>query len=205
MRLLVIRHAEPELLSGACPDHERPLDATGRQQAARLADALRGHTLDRVVSSNMRRAVETAAPLADVFGVALLSEPALAEIDMGRLAPWGPDEWKEWESVTARWSAGDLATPCPGGESLSDVVIRVEPALDRLLADPRWHGLAIVAHAVVNGVVLSLLCPELRSKLGQNLGHSHAGVWELQGEGRSFRVVRWNDVSHLRGGTDPEL
>jgi broad specificity phosphatase PhoE len=197
MRLLIIRHAQPEPLSAASPDEQRPLDAAGRQQAACLAQALRGQKLDRVICSAMQRAVETATPLARTLGVPLIREPALAEINMGSLVAWGPAEWQQWEGVTTCWGAGDLAANCPEGESLADVVERVEPALDRLLAAPCRHGLAIVAHAVVNGVILSLLCPELRPALGRNLGHSLAGIWELEGDGAEFRALRRNDTSHL--------
>jgi broad specificity phosphatase PhoE len=74
---------------------------------------------------------------------------------------------------------------------------RVEPFLDGLVAMSTEHAVAIVAHAVVNSVVMWTLCPDLQPTIGQNLGLSHASVWELQGEGRELRVVRWNDTSHL--------
>lgn len=199
MRLFVIRHATPEPGSAAVPDGERVLSALGREEAARLARAVAGERLDRVISSTMRRAVETAQPVAEALGLPLILEPELAEIDIGALSAWGPDEEAEWERVAACWAGGDLEERCPGGESLSDVAARVEPAISRLLAT-RWrHGIAVVAHSVVNGVVVSTLCPELEAPLGHDLGHSCAGIWELEGEGREFRLVRRDDVSHLIG------
>ena len=197
MRLLIIRHAEPEPLSDACPDCERPLSALGRDQAERLARAVAHEKLDFVVSSTMRRAAETAAPVADLLGLWLRQEPALAEIDLGTLTPWGEAERARWAEVTGRWSSGDLHACCPQGESLVDVVKRVEPVVQGLLAEPCQDGFAVVAHSVVNHVILTALCPDLRPKLGQDLGHSHAGIWELEGVGQAFRVVRWNDTSHL--------
>jgi len=197
MRLLIIRHAQPEPASAALPDGERPLDATGRRQAACLAEALRTQGLDCVVSSPMRRAMETAEPAAHVLSVPLVVAPELAEIALGDLSAWGPREQAEWEKVTSRWGQGELSACCPGGESLADVVERVEPAVSRLLGGLYQHGLAVVAHAVVNGVILSLVCPELRGTLGRAVGHSLAGIWELEGGGRAFRVLRSNDTQHL--------
>lgn len=195
MRLLIIRHAEPELASGPDP----PLTPRGREQAASLACALRGLQLDRVISSTMRRAVETAQPIAQALGVPFTRESALVEMDFGILWPWGQDEQEAWSRITARWHAGDYAACCPQGESLRDVLDRVQPLTAQLLAEPWRHGVAIVAHATVNGVLLPLLCPELRSRLGQYLGHSYTGIWELEGDPGDLRVIRRNDTAHLIG------
>ena len=197
MRLFLIRHAEPEPLSDARPDRERPLSALGRAQAERLATALGGETLDALISSIMTRAIQTAEPLARALGMPVKQEPSLVEIDLGLLTPWGPRERELWVEVAGRWSNGNLSACCPGGESLSGVMRRVEPFILELAAAPSECTVAIVAHAVVNSVVMWTLCPDLHPTIGQNLGLSHASVWELEGEGKSFRVVRWNDIAHL--------
>jgi len=201
MRLLIIRHAEPEPLSDACADCDRPLSALGRAQAQCLARAYAREALDAIISSTMRRAAHTAAPLAQALALPLRQESALAEIDLGALTPWGVAERARWAEVTARWSSGDLHACCPQGESLVDVVKRVEPVVHGLLAEPSEHGFAIVAHSVVNHVILTALCPDLRPKRGQDLGHNHAGVWELEGQGWTFQVVRRDDTAHLEPAT----
>ena len=198
MRVLVIRHAEQVLPFPLSPE-DPPLSPIGHIQATQLAVSLRAYKLDRVVCSSMQRAMATARPLAQVLDAPLVRESDLVEIAMGALAPWGPDEQREWASITARWQVGEFDAACPGGESLKDVIMRVRPVVTRLVADSCDCGFALVAHAVVNGVVLSTLCRDLRSALGVDLGHSHASVWELEGHGLDFRVVRRNDVSHLEG------
>jgi len=145
----------------------------------------------------MTRAVETAAPLARALGLTAQQEPALVEIDLGLLTPWGPREREQWAEVAGCWSNGDLSVCCPGGESLTGVMHRVEPFILDLAAASSERTVAIVAHAVVNSVVMWTLCPDLHPTIGQNLGLSHASVWELEGEGRAFRVARWNDTGHL--------
>jgi broad specificity phosphatase PhoE len=197
MRLFLVRHAEPEPLSDACLDWERPLSALGRAQAERLVAALAREKLDAIISSTMTRAVETAEPLARALGLPVQQDPALVEIDLGLLAPWGPRERERWVEVAGCWSNGDLSACCPGGESLSGVMHRVEPFVHELVAAPAHRAIAIVAHAVVNSVVMWTLCPDLHPTIGQNLGLSHAGVWELEGGGQNFRVARWNDTAHL--------
>jgi len=196
MRVLLIRHAEPDPPSP--PQLEDPrLSEAGRAQAACLARAMRETRLDCVVSSTMRRAVETAEPLARALDIPLVTEPALVEIAMGDLAAWGPAEQERWSGITANWHRGQLEARCPGGESLSDVTRRVAPVISRLV-HAQWDcGFALLAHAVVNGVILSMLSPSLRPALGTDLGHRHTGIWELEGSGLEFRVVRRDDTSHL--------
>jgi len=196
MRILVIRHAEA--VPPALPLLEDPpLSLAGRAQAARLVGFLRRRKLDRVVCSPMRRAVETATPAAKALGVPLVLEPDLVEIAMGALAPWGPEEQAEWAAITVCWQNGEFDVSCPGGESLEEVIARVSSAITRLVADTCEHGFALVAHAVVNGVVLSTLCQDLRPALGRDLGHRHTGVWELEGVGAGFTVVSRDDTRHL--------
>lgn len=77
--LLLVRHARPD--SGIV---DPPLSAEGREQARRLGDALAGAGLTAVVSSDMRRARETATAATAATGLELQVVPALRE--WGRVA-----------------------------------------------------------------------------------------------------------------------
>jgi probable phosphoglycerate mutase len=58
-----------------------PLSETGRQQAARLAEWLRDEQIDALYASPMRRARETAEPLAAMRGLEIRLVPDLVELD----------------------------------------------------------------------------------------------------------------------------
>jgi broad specificity phosphatase PhoE len=195
MRLLLIRHAEPDPSSDWRGDP--PLTATGRAQATRLAEALRDSALDRVVCSAMKRAAETARPLAAAVGAPLVVEPELKEIEMGKLWRWGPEEQREWERVEAEWREGRTHVCLPEGESLDEVAVRVRPVVARHVADGEGGDIAIVAHGVTNNVILTMLRPDLLSVLGKDLAINHTGIWELEGSGSTFRILRRNDTRHL--------
>src|SRR5262249_18689407 len=82
MELLLIRHALPlrvERDDGAPADP--PLAPSGCAQAQRLASALAGERLAAVYASPLRRARETAAPLAAARGLAPRIEPGVVEFD----------------------------------------------------------------------------------------------------------------------------
>jgi probable phosphoglycerate mutase len=81
MELLLVRHGEPERIIEADGPADPPLQERGRQQAQRLAEWLVPERLDAVWSSPLRRAIETAAPVAAAHGVEVVIDDELAEFD----------------------------------------------------------------------------------------------------------------------------
>ena len=65
MELLVIRHALPEAEVRDDGPADPPLSPLGLRQAEATADFLAGETVDAIVTSTMRRAIETGRPLAE--------------------------------------------------------------------------------------------------------------------------------------------
>ena len=105
MQLILIRHGQPDV-----PAHGHtgnpPLTPRGHEQAAHAALALRCERVDRIVSSGMTRADETAAPLAGA-----LDQPINIITDLGEIDRWGgeyasidairhkgPEEWSKFLS-----------------------------------------------------------------------------------------------------------
>jgi probable phosphoglycerate mutase len=82
VELLVIRHALPvRIANDDGSPADPPLSEIGRHQAARLAAWLKDERIDALYASPMRRARETAQPLADARGLAIALEPGLVELD----------------------------------------------------------------------------------------------------------------------------
>jgi probable phosphoglycerate mutase len=81
VQLLLVRHAEPQRIEGLGAPADPSLTALGRRQAAALSAWLAAEPIDHVVSSPLRRAVETARPLATALGVDVEVMDGLAEWD----------------------------------------------------------------------------------------------------------------------------
>jgi len=83
MELVLVRHAEPLRVDQGRADGpaDPGLTARGVEQAERLARWLQPEAPDAVLTSPLRRAVETAAPLAAALGAAATVVPAVAEYD----------------------------------------------------------------------------------------------------------------------------
>ena len=82
MELLWVRHGEPERIApGRGVPADPPLTALGREQAQRLAAWLAPEPIDAVISSPLRRATETAAPIAAGHGLVVEVVDDLIEYD----------------------------------------------------------------------------------------------------------------------------
>ena len=143
----LVRHGAYPLVNRALGGRgPYPLSDEGRAQAARIAGAFRGRPIAAVVSSPVRRAVETAEPIAAALGLEVVPDPDFTEIDFGawtgrpfdtlRAEP-GWREWNEFRS-TAR---------IPGGETILSVQARMVAGLVRLRDAFPDAELVVVSHA----------------------------------------------------------
>jgi broad specificity phosphatase PhoE len=90
--LLLVRHGETDWnaegrLQGQT---DRPLSDFGRRQARQLADEMADEELEAIYSSDLSRARETAAIVAERLGLPVVLDPDLREKD-----------WGSWEGLTS--------------------------------------------------------------------------------------------------------
>lgn len=137
-----------------------PLNAQGRAQAdaAGTAFAREGVSFDRVMTSGLPRTTETARRALAAAGQAHLRidvEPALAEIRGGKVADIAADRVEA--AFTRTFTATGNVEPLRflGGESIGEMMDRVLPAFDALLARTDWDCLLLVLHGAVNRALLS--------------------------------------------------
>lgn len=135
----LVRHGESEWnvlrVTQGQIGHPR-LTARGREQAAAaatlIAADLAGRPVDRIVTSDLVRAVETAQILAHRFGTAPVCDARLREQHLGRLEG-RPYEESFAAAEAIDWS--DPTLPIAGGESLMEVYERLGAVLDEVDPD----------------------------------------------------------------------
>ena len=158
-RIYLLRHGAVEYLNpdGTVVEDARSvsLNATGREQAARVAELLRDVEFDRVVHSGLPRARETAEIVVG-NGRAHALEPVseLSEIHIGHLDRVPP------ERVDAEFTYGFESACDPGaslahGEPFGDFFERVVTRFESLIRQPGWTRMLVVAHGGTNRAILS--------------------------------------------------
>lgn len=150
-RLLLVRHAQSEWNAlGRWQGWSDPaLSELGRTQARAAVPAL--GRFDAVVTSDLRRARDTAAILAGALGLGPVAvEPRLRERDVGEWAGLTRDQ------IEQRWPGAldqEGGPRPPGGESPPEVLSRVRRALDDLAAAYVDSSVLVVTHGgVIRGI-----------------------------------------------------
>ena len=126
-----------------------PLSDAGRAQARALAAALVGRGIAEVHASDLQRAAETAAIVAELLGIAAFNVDArLRERGFGCFEGFTREECAaQHPEAWARYLFDRRATP-PGGEPQPEVAARVVAALTELARAPRPtdHATLVVSH-----------------------------------------------------------
>jgi len=174
----------------------------GQTQAHAIADALAGLRLDALLASPQRRAQQTAAAIAAAQGLSVVTEPALAEVWVGRWQGKTYDELRG-DPDAIRYAA-DGTHVCAAVEDAASVQRRVVGVLERLRDGSRGSQVCLVSH----GDPIRLL---LSHCLGADLGtfrrlHVKPGSLSLVRVGaRGAHVLSVNWLPSGEGGAVPPL
>ena len=200
MELLLIRHGLPvrrELEKGVA---DPELSAAGLEQAQRLGAYLASEHLDAVYASPLRRAFQTAQPVAATRGLDIVIEPDVAEFDRTSSEYVPIEELKaandpRWDAMMrGEWSQSDQSPE----ESQQRLVGAIEQRIDQHSGD----RIAIVCHGgVINGYLAHIL------GLGNPQGFfypNYTSIHRIAAARSGERsVVTINETSHLRGSGLP--
>lgn len=200
MEIILIRHAIPvrkELETGPA---DPELSPSGHTQSELLADYLSSETIDAVYASPLRRARETAAPLARRLDLDVTIVDGVAEFD--RNSEWyvPVEELKatndpRWHDlVSGQWNGTD--------ESETEFVERVVSSVESIIDRHSSQRVAVICHGgVINAYVARILgLGNQRGFFYPNYTSIHRIAAARSGE-RS--VVTLNETSHLRGSGLP--
>src|SRR5207237_4373884 len=124
----------------------------GRRQAEAAAGALAAVEFDRVLTSGLPRTLETATLVAP--GSEPEANHELREIESGDIRGLEPGVVQELMTAAFRGTV-PLESRFLGGESVGELLDRVLPELDALLADESWDIVLLVLHGGVNRAILS--------------------------------------------------
>jgi len=202
-RVLLIRHGQSEGNAGRrFGGHTAtPLSALGRKQAEATARALSLESITAIYSSDLLRAVETAAPLARLLNLEITETDAFRERSVGQLEGLTFEEAAE--KFSAEYSAllrRDFEHVLSGGESYRQLLDRAAAALDRAIAENAGGTIAVFSHTGTIGILVLHLVGALDA---ENLRPvwietANCGIARIQIRADNFvRINALNDTRHL--------
>lgn len=200
-QILLVRHGqtawnEPgERIRGRS---DVPLSEEGLAQARATARYIAARwPLTAVYSSPLSRAMETARAIAEAQGLQVQPLDRLMDLSFGEWEGLTIEEVKtRYPDLWRAWREAPHTVRVPGGESLDDVRERCLEALREVVDRHPGETVAMVAHRVVNQV---MLCAVL------DLGNDHfwhvvqdtCAVNRIEWNGKFYSVALMNDTSHL--------
>ena len=149
-RLILVRHGQSEanLQQFSAGQTDIPLTELGRKQAEKTADYLIAHwQIDRIYSSDLSRAIDTAQPTAKGLGLSIRTDRRLREIDTGDWAglPFSVRDARYPELV--RLSREDFSHMCyPGGESVIETYRRMVDCITEIAKENDGKSVMIASH-----------------------------------------------------------
>ncbi len=200
--LILIRHGETDWnrelrFQGQL---DVPLNATGLEQARRVAGRLARESMHQLVSSDLQRALQTAQAVAGQVPLQQLEpvlDVALREQHFGVVEGLRvPDIQQQYPQAWEQWVRFDAHYAFEGGECTRDFHARVLVALRALAQRHAGQTVAVVTH----GGVLDMV---YRSALGLSLSGPrvseipNAGINRVRLSGEVIEIVDWADTRHL--------
>jgi probable phosphoglycerate mutase len=202
VQLLLIRHGQARRVESETGIADPPLTETGHQQARRVTAWLRAERIDHLAVSPLRRAVQTAAPLAGQFGLEPEVIPALAEFDAEASSYIPMEELRKTRDprlhamIEGRWGEfGSVAEP----EGFRRSVVA---ALDGLAGSHPGAQVAVVCHGAVINAYLGDVIGTPRLLWFEPHYTSISRVLVSRTGIRSIESV--NESAHLRADWDPD-
>jgi probable phosphoglycerate mutase len=203
--VLLIRHGQSEgNAAGRFGGHTAtPLSAEGREQAERTARILASEGLTAIYTSDLPRAIATAAPLAELTGVELQITDAFRERSVGVMEGLKFEEAAEkFPEQYAALLRRDIDHVLLGGESYRQLLDRASRKLDEAIELHRGGRIAIFTHTgTICILALHLMgaldAPELKPVW---IATANCGISRFELREHNFvRVAALNDTRHLEG------
>ena len=176
-----------------------PLDERGVRQSRAVAESLRDETFDRLVSSDLQRALESAAPLGERLGLPVEKMSALREWHLGDLEGRPvrelQREYPEIMGAFLRDTAEEIDVP--GGETHEAFFARIAACLDALARENPGRRLLLVTHGgVLRAIYRHVVGFVSSGRLIPQTGN--ACICRFCYRNGEWQLTCWNDLSHLK-------
>jgi broad specificity phosphatase PhoE len=171
------------------------LSPLGLRQAAAIAEAFGDEPLDAVFASPLRRAMQTAEPIAARFGLPIRPDDRLMEIHAGIFQGllWAEIEAKFPEAARP-WREQHPDYVIPGGESRRSLMVRGRAAFESIRELP-FRRVAVVSHGGILAAALKSLL-QMPAEINP-FSLYNASISKLAWDQR-VKLLTLNQLDHLR-------
>ena len=157
-RIFLIRHGQTEWnrLKMYCGWHDKPLNETGKNQARLLKRKLKAEVINKIYSSDRKRAIQTAKI---IFGNRHIQQvKGLREIHFGVFEGLTHKQiLKKFPEAYKKWLNCPFSADIPKGENLNVFSKRVITAFNKIVSSNKSKTIAIVCHGGTISIIINKL------------------------------------------------
>lgn len=192
MELIVIRHGQPRDESDGSGHGDPPLTALGKEQALCVALSVANDGVSHIISSPMKRALETAEPLARLLELEVETVEDLKESD------WNAGPYRRVEENVDYYEKARELEPdfyyLPEGRQF--FYNRVSSAFEKIASEHTGEKVAVFCHGMV---IAALIGHTLGVELPDDKADSsYTGVTRIDtSRSQDWRLSGYNELSHL--------
>ncbi len=199
IELIAVRHGETDFnAERRMQGHlDVPLSETGRVQAQAAAARLADEPIDKIYSSDLQRALETARIIHEGREIELVTDLRLREFHMGTFQGMTLSEAREkhgdaWE----RFFIHDADFALPGGQSRNQKQVEIASFMEEVVRSQAGGRMLVVTHG---GILIAML----RHVLGIPASHyfrvsiENTGIQRFRYKNETWQLVSWGEVDHL--------
>ena len=199
IELIAVRHGETDFnAERRMQGHlDVPLSETGRVQAQAAAARLADESIDKIYSSDLQRALETARIIREGREIELVTDLRLREFHMGTFQGMTLSEAREkhgdaWE----RFFIHDADFALPGGQSRNQKQVEIASFMEEVVRSQAGGRMLVVTHG---GILIAML----RHVLGIPASHyfrvsiENTGIQRFRYKNETWQLVSWGEVDHL--------
>lgn len=198
--LYIIRHGETDLNKKGIVQGKgvnSPLNELGLKQAHAFYEAYKDVNFDKVYTSTLLRTHQTVENFIN-NGLPWEQLAGLDEIS------WGIYEGQEqsdklltgFNSITSKWSEGDLDLSVEGGETPIQVQARQKEAIDYIVSKEEDRTMLICMHGRAMRILLCLLTNKPLSEM-DDFPHMNTALYIVSYDNGVFHIEDHYNINHL--------
>jgi probable phosphoglycerate mutase len=198
MKLYFVRHGESIanlLREFSNNEYKHPLTDKGIEQAHAVARSLLGMQIEKIYSSPVLRAVQTARILVETLHTPLEITPALREWNVGIYeGTTDPQGWVLHSQVQEDWFfRKQYDHRMPGGESFTEIQKRFLPFIETLVSNEKVtdKNIALVSHGGLYMAMLPVIFKNIDFEFATANGFPYTGCAIAETHPDGLYCVSW--------------
>lgn len=181
------------------------LTPKGRLQAQQTAEFFQQQHIDEIYASPLKRARETAEPIASAHQLPIQIVESFREIHVGSLegSPPTQENWILHDQIVQDWQEGRKETAFPDGENYHTLVARMRAGLRAVTTGKSGKQIVIVGHGGIFTRTIQDICPGIDATILSTTENVNCSISQIELATTADEIVGtvtiWASYTHLYG------